>query len=161
MKRVANSPMEPEKKKPDRKNQSPSDTEEVMATSPNRVHGTISDAEAARSPSRARAPRPRRTTVSTLPVPDEGHLATTEGALRNNFTVDVLKRNGEPFRGTMKRSDAFLSIFIGALGFDKEEFDGAILGYKGNPTVMFKTKNKFNIDERFANLVTFNYEKKV
>ena len=61
----------------------------------------------------------------------------------------------------MKRSDAFLSIFIGALGFDKEEFDGAILGYKGNPTVMFKTKNKFNIDERFANLATFNYKKKV
>ena len=72
-----------------------------------------------------------------------------------------MKRNGEPFRGTMKRTDAFLSIFIGALGFDKEEFDGAILGYKGNPTVMFKTKNKFNIDERFANLATFNYEKKV
>ena len=41
----------------------------------------------------------------------------------------------------MKRTDAFLSIFIGALGFDKEEFNGAILGYKGNPTVMFKTKN--------------------
>jgi hypothetical protein len=27
--------------------------------------------------------------------------------------------------------------------------------------VMFKTKNKFNIDERFANLTTFSYEKKV
>jgi len=94
-------------------------------------------------------------------VPEEGHLATTEGAIRNNFTVDILKRNGEDYKGTMKRTEAFISIFIGALGFDKEEFDGAILGFKGNPTVMFKTKSKFNIDERFAKLATFSYEKKV
>ena len=83
---------------------------------------------------------------STVLVPEEEHLATTEGAIRNNFMVDVLKRNGECFKGTMKRTDAFLSIFFGALRFDMEEFDGAILGYNGNPTVMFKAKNKFNID---------------
>ncbi len=148
--------METEKKKP-----TPPGTEEVMATSPSSVHGTITYADAARSPGRGTGPRPRKTMQSTVPVPEEGHLATTEGAIRNNFTVDVLKRNGECFKGTMKRTEAFLSIFIGALGFDKEDFNGAILGYKGNPTVMFKTKNKFNIDERFADLATFNYTKKV
>jgi hypothetical protein len=99
--------------------------------------------------------------VSTISVPEEGHLAVTEGAIRNNFTVDVLKRNGQDFKGTLKRAEAFLSIFIGALGFPKEEFDGAILGFMGNPTVMFKTKSKFNIDERFAGLATFNYSKNV
>jgi len=156
LKRVANSPVEPEKKK-----LAPSGSQ---VGSPTTGFGSISYAEAARSPSRGSGnPRPRRTTttINTLPVPDDGHLATTEGATRNNFTVDVLKRNGECYKGTMKRTDAFLSIFIGALGFDKEEFAGAILGYKGNPTVMFKTKSSFNIDEKFANLATFNYTKKV
>jgi hypothetical protein len=154
MKRIASSPMEAEKKK-----QSGIDTS-TPSTSPE-LHGPMSYAEAARSPRREIGPRPRRATVSTIPVPEEGHLAVTEGAIRNNFTVDVLKRNGQDFRGTLKRAEAFLSIFIGALGFPKEEFDGAILGFKGNPTVMFKTKSKFNIDERFAGLATFSYSKNV
>jgi len=154
MKRIASSPMEAEKKK-----QSGIDTS-TPSTSPE-LHGPMSYTEAARSPRREIGPRPRRVTVSTIPVPEEGHLAVTEGAIRNNFTVDVLKRNGQDFKGTLKRAEAFLSIFIGALGFPKEEFDGAILGFKGNPTVMFKTKSKFNIDERFAGLATFNYSKNV
>jgi hypothetical protein len=147
--------METEKKKP-----TPGGRESV-SPSPSAVHGSISYADAARSPPRGGGPRSRRTTQSTILVPEEGHLATTEGAIRNNFTVDVLKRNGQDFKGTMKRTEAFLSIFVGALGFDKDEFDGAILGFKGNPTVMFKTKNKFNIDERFAALATFSYVKRV
>jgi len=154
MKRIASSPMEAEKKK-----QSGIDTS-TPSTSPE-LHGPMPYAEAARSPRREIGPRPRRATVSTIPVPEEGHLAVTEGAIRNNFTVDVMKRNGQDFKGTLKRAEAFLSIFIGALGFPKEEFDGAILGFKGNPTVMFKTKSKFNIDERFAGLATFNYSKNV
>ena len=152
-KRVASSPMETEKKKPTTHSGGTG-----LPSSP--VRDTMSYAEATKSPGRASLPRTRRTTVGTVPVSDEGHLATTEGAIRNNFTVDVLKRNGEDFKGTIKRSEAFLSIFIGALGFNKEEFDGAILGFKGNPTVMFKTKNTFNIDERFASLANFNYTKK-
>jgi hypothetical protein len=117
-KRVASSPMETEKKKV-----SPFNEENTsMSSSSPTTHGTISYAEAERSPGWGLGPRTRRTTVSTLPIPEEGHLATTEGAIRNNFTVDILKRNGEDYRGTMKRTEAFISIFIGALGFDKEEF---------------------------------------
>jgi hypothetical protein len=123
MKRGANSPMDSEKKKV-----SPSNEEcAPLSSSPPTAHGMISYAEAAKSPGRGSESRKRRTTVSTLPVPEEGHLATTEGAIRNNFTVDILKRNGEDYKGTMKRTEAFISIFIGALGFNKEEFDGQFL----------------------------------
>ena len=36
--------------------------------------------------------------VTGLPIPEEGHLLKTEAAIRNNFTVDILKMNGEDFR---------------------------------------------------------------
>jgi len=94
MKRIASSPMEAEKKK-----QSGIDTS-TPSTSPE-LQCPMSYTEAARSPRREVGPRPRRTTVSTIPVPEEGHLAVTEGAIRNNFTVDVLKRNGQDFKGTL------------------------------------------------------------
>jgi len=97
----------------------------------------------------------KKNNCGTIPVLEEGHLAVTEGAIRNNFTVDMLNRNGQDFNGKLKRAEAFLSIVIGALGFPKEEFQGAILGFKGNPMVMFKTKSNFNIDKRIANLATF------
>ena len=35
--------------------------------------------------------------LSGVVVPYEGHTATINGAMRNNFLVDVLKLNGEDF----------------------------------------------------------------
>jgi hypothetical protein len=48
------------------------------------------------------------------------------------------------------RTEALKHIFVRALGFKPDEFHGATPGFRGNPTVLFKTKEIFNIDERLA-----------
>ena len=85
----------------------------------------------------------------------------TEGAMRDTFLVDVVKMNGEPFKGTIPRTEALKYIFVKALGFSPDEFHGATPGFKGNPTILFKTKEVFNIDERLAGKSHFIYQKKV
>jgi len=94
-------------------------------------------------------------------VPDEGHTSKTDRAIRNNFVVDILKLNGEDFKGTISHLDAIKLIFVAALGFSPQEFAGAIPGYRGNPTVLFKTKEVFNIDKKFAEKLTFSFIKKI
>ena len=94
-------------------------------------------------------------------VPDEGHTLQTEGAMRNNFTVDIFKVNGEDFKASIKHTDAIKLIFVGALGFKPQELSGVVPGYRGNPTVLFKTKEVFNIDERLADHVRFSFVKRV
>jgi hypothetical protein len=94
-------------------------------------------------------------------VPEDGHTLQTEGAMRNNFTVDIFKKNGEDFKGTVKHSDAVKLIFVCALGFKPQDLAGVVPGYRGNPTVLFKTKEVFNIDEKFANLVRFSFLKRL
>ena len=79
-------------------------------------------------------PRPRPPPQGVI-VREEGHTVRTEGAMRNIFMVEVLKLNGEDFKGTIKHTDAIKLIFVGALGFTPQEFAGAIPGYRGNPTV--------------------------
>jgi hypothetical protein len=85
----------------------------------------------------------------------------TEGAMRDTFLVDILKMNGEPFKGTVPRTEALKYIFVRALGFKPDEFHGATPGFRGNPTVLFKTKEIFNIDERLAGKSFFSYQKTV
>jgi hypothetical protein len=85
----------------------------------------------------------------------------TEGAMRDTFLVDILKMNGEPFKGTVPRTEALKHIFVRALGFKPDEFHGATPGFRCNPTVLFKTKEIFNIDERLAGKSFFSYQKTV
>jgi hypothetical protein len=83
----------------------------------------------------------------------------TEGAMRDTFLVDILKVDGEPFKGTVARTEALKHIFVKALGFKPDEFHGATPGFRGNPTVLFKTKEIFNIDEKLAGKSFFSYQK--
>jgi hypothetical protein len=82
-----------------------------------------------------------------------------EGAMRDTFLVDILKMDGEPFKGSVPRTEALKHIFVKALGFKPDEFHGATPGFRGNPTVLFKTKDIFNIDEKLAGKSYFNYQK--
>lgn len=141
MKRQAGSPAESEKQKGQR-----TDSPEMSQS----YRGALKSA-------RPRPPAP----LPGVAVPEEGHTAKTEGAVRNNFLVDILKLNGEDFKGTIRHLDAIKLIFVGALGFPPQEFAGAVPGYRGNPTVLFKTKTCFNIDERFATLVNFSFIKRI
>ncbi len=40
--------------------------------------------------------------------------------------VDILKLNGEDFKGTISHQDAIKLIFVAALGFSPQEFAGAV-----------------------------------
>ena len=140
MKRIAESPVQSERSKDQR------------FTSP---MASTSYAGALRGSRRPPQPLPG------VVVQEEGHTLQTEGANRNNFTVDIVKKNGEDFKGTIKHSDAIKLIFVSALGFRPQDLSGVVPGYRGNPTVLFKTKEVFNIDERFANLVRFSFLKRV
>ena len=85
----------------------------------------------------------------------------TEGAMRDKFIVDINMMDGEPFKGTVSRTEALKNIFVKALGFSSAEFHGATPAFKGHPVVIFKTKEVFNIDERLAGKSHFVYQKKV
>ncbi len=65
----------------------------------------------------------------------------TEGPMRICFTVDILTRDGEPFKGSIAPKEALTKIFVKALGFKPEELHGITPGYKVNPTVLFRMKN--------------------
>jgi hypothetical protein len=105
--------------------------------------------------------RSRNESESSSVVVEEDHVLKTDGAIRNNFTVDILQLNGQDFKGSISRSDALRFIFIGALGFKPENLGGVVPGFRGNPTVLFKTKTTFNIDEIFAGKSKFSFVKRI
>jgi hypothetical protein len=148
MKRIANSPMEPEKKKENRRTLSFSSTSSSYAT----VTSGVSPPTRRASNYAEVALRQRGQNDDNFsagaPVPDQGHTTTTDGALRNHFTVDILRMNGEDFKGRISPVVALKLLFVQELGFAPSELAGIIPGFKGNPTLLFKTKMSFNIDER-------------
>jgi len=81
--------------------------------------------------------------------------------MRICFTVDILTRDGEPFKGSIAPKEALTKIFVKALGFKPEELHGITPGYKGNPTVLFRMKEPFNIDEKLQGKSRFEYEKRI
>ena len=98
---------------------------------------------------------------SVEPSNEASFYRETEGAMRDRFVVDINLIDGQPFKGTVTRTEALKHIFIRALGFSAAEFHGAIPAFKGHPVVIFKTKEIFNIDERLAGKSFFTYQKKV
>ena len=140
MKRSAASPVESEKSKDPRVSASP----QMAAFRP------------PRSP-----PRRQMAPTSGLPIPEEGHLLRTEAAIRNNFTVDILKMNGEDFRARIVGSDAVKLIFVKALGFRPQQLASVVPGYRGTPSVLFKLHKSINIDEVFKDRAEFSFIKRI
>ena len=85
----------------------------------------------------------------------------TEGPMRVYFTVDLLTRNGQPYRGNITSQEALNYIFTKSLGFKPDECHAITPGYKGNPFVGFRTKQPFNIDEKLQGKSMFEYEKRL
>ncbi len=85
----------------------------------------------------------------------------TEGPMRICLTVDILTRDGEPYRGTVTPKEALCNIFVKALGFEITDQHGMTQGFKGNPTVVFRLKTPINIDERLQGMSKFEYEKMI
>jgi hypothetical protein len=112
------------------------------------------------SSNRRLAPRPDMP-LQGAPVIDHGHTATTDGAMRNHFTVDILRLNGDDFKGRFNPVVALKLIFVQALGFAPIESAGIIPGFRGNPTLLFKTKSAFNIDEKFKGKSNFSFIRRI
>ena len=70
-------------------------------------------------------------------------------AMREEIEVALESMNGNPFRGTITPQEAKHVIFKQCLGLDLSIFDGARVGYKGMPVILFKLKSPINVDELF------------
>jgi hypothetical protein len=161
MKRTANSPMETDKKKENRRDSSSSSAASSVASSAASSYATItSRGSPTLSSNRRPAPRPDMP-LQGAPVIDHGHTATTDGPMRNHFTVDILRMNGDEFKGRFNPVVALKLIFVQALGFAPIELAGIIPGFRGNPTLLFKTKSAFNIDEKFKGKSNFSFIRRI
>ena len=161
MKRTANSPMEPEKKKENRRTLSTSSNASSYATITSGVSPPTSRASNYASVASRQKGQSEENLSAGAPVPDQGHTTTTDGALRNHFTVDILRMNGEDFKARISPVVALKLIFVQALGFAPIELAGIIPGFKGNPTLLFKTKTSFNIDEKFKGKSNFSFIRRI
>ena len=161
MKRTANSPMEPEKKKENRRTSSTSSNASSYATITSGVSPPTSRASNYASVASRQKGQSEENLSAGAPVPDQGHTTTTDGALRNHFTVDILRMNGEDFKARISPVVALKLIFVQALGFAPIELAGIIPGFKGNPTLLFKTKTSFNIDEKFKGKSNFSFIRRI
>ena len=81
-----------------------------------------------------------------------------KGPMRNMVVVDILKCDGDDFRGTITPTEAKNVIYKEALNLDRLNLHGIKVEYKGNPVVSFILKEKINIDTAFTS-VDFYFEK--
>ena len=72
------------------------------------------------------------------------------GPIRQELEVAVETLNGEKFLGTITPLEAKFNIYKEGLGFeDFSNFDGARIGFRGVPLVVFKFKTPINVDELY------------
>ena len=81
-----------------------------------------------------------------------------KGPMRNMVVVDILKCDGEAFKGTITPTDAKNIIYGDALNLDRLNLHGIKVEYKGNPVISYMLKEKINIDTTFTS-VDFYFEK--
>ena len=167
MKRSAASPVESEKSKDPRVSESPPI---VAFRPPSQVQSEIRKEQRLRSLEMAsyaevtksgRTPPRQRRDTESIPIPEEDHLLKTDGALRNNFTVEILKKNGEDFRGQITNRDAAKLIYLRALRLPKEDLVSVVPAYRGVPSVLFKLKNIINVDKVFEGKARFSFTRAV
>ena len=81
-----------------------------------------------------------------------------KGPMRNMVVVDILKCDGDDFKGTITPTDAKNIIYKETLNLDRLNLHGIKVEYKGNPVISYMLKEKINIDTTFAS-VDFYFEK--
>ncbi len=100
-----------------------------------------------------------------LPGPGSGEIEgifviKNDGAFREELEVQFDTLNGFKFSGTITPQEAKFNIFRDCLGFrDFSNFDGARIGYKGAPVIVFKLKTAINVDELY-HIQHFNFIRK-
>jgi hypothetical protein len=86
---------------------------------------------------------------------------SNEGAWRESFVVDVLEIDGQKFMGSLTCREMSSSIYTKALGLRPENLHGFVPGYRGHPTIMYRLKEKINIDLDLQGKLVFTFERAV
>ena len=81
-----------------------------------------------------------------------------KGPMRSMIVVDILKCDGDDFKGTITPTEAKNVTYKETLNLDRLNLHGIKAEYKGNPVVSFLLKEKINIDTTFTS-VDFYFEK--
>jgi len=81
-----------------------------------------------------------------------------KGPMRSMIVVDILKCDGDDFKGTITPTEAKNIIYKETLNLDRLNLHGIKVEYKGNPIISFLLKEKINIDTTFTS-VDFYFEK--
>ncbi len=81
-----------------------------------------------------------------------------QGAFRDEIVVEINTLDGVEFRGTITTKEAIRSIFVDALGFQKETLGSLTIGYSRGRIVTFKLRDQFDIDS-LASMEEFNFER--
>jgi hypothetical protein len=81
-----------------------------------------------------------------------------KGPMRSMIVVDILKCDGDDFKGTITPMEAKNIICKETLDLDRLNLHGIKVEYKGNPIISFLLKEKINIDTTFTS-VDFYFEK--
>jgi hypothetical protein len=68
-------------------------------------------------------------------------------ALSKEIDIALESINGKAFRGTVTPQEAKHIIYKQCLSLELSNFDGARIGFKGGPVILFKLKSLLNVDE--------------
>jgi hypothetical protein len=86
---------------------------------------------------------------------------TVDGAWRDAFAVEIVTRNGEPFKGSLPPSVGRRAIYLSALKLDPTNLYAAVPGFKGCPIFTFRLKDLIDIDETFFGRESFSFTQQV
>ena len=68
------------------------------------------------------------------------------GPMRDRLTIDILKIDGEDFKGTISPIEAKNLIYQETLGLERNLLHGLDISFKGHPVITFRLKEQINVD---------------
>lgn len=72
------------------------------------------------------------------------------GPMKDRITIDILRIDGEDFKGTVTPREAKNKIFVDALGLERGNLHGLEITFKGHPVITFRLREQINVDTTFT-----------
>ena len=71
------------------------------------------------------------------------------GPMRDRLTIDILKIDGEDFKGTISPLEAKNLIYQDTLGLQRSLLHGLNISFQGHPVITFCLRDQINVDTAF------------
>ena len=71
------------------------------------------------------------------------------GPMRDRLTIDILKIDGEDFKGTISPLEAKNLIYQDTLGLQRSLLHGLNISFQGHPVITFRLRDQINVDTAF------------